>query len=267
MSKDGVYVVAELGVNWFGEMGVLRDMVCDCAIAGADAIKLQMFSESEIRDLPNADLLRQMVLSGSDVLDICELAHKKGLDVIVTPMYPEAIEVLKLLPVDGIKIRAKDWMNTDLVRAALALRKPTYISVPYTKGEIKRPEGKTDLELHSALTRTFGDNIWHVMCVPLYPPQMEDLCLFVLNSPLISGFSDHVPYWTTAFQAVAARLNWEASKNISTRKRFYLEVHVMPYYADLGHTEDEVPDAKVSMTLDDLALLVLAVSRGERAVG
>jgi len=261
VSKYGVYVCAELGCNWLGKWEILEQMVDEAAYAGADAVKLQMFCSEEVKGHPAYDLLKKMVLSAYDVETICERAHNKNIDVVVTPMNPSAVDMLKDTKIDGVKIRAKDWLRSEIVEPAMALGKPTYISVPYENGVIKKPGEVDDSDFHRGFMRTKARNTYHIMCIPKYPPSLEDLTLYV--SSQVDGYSNHYPDWTIPLMAGYGKMAHDASRPSSVRRRFYLEVHVMPVVSPFH----DVLDKDVSIDFSDLKKLVTALNNGERAVG
>ncbi|MDD5511702.1 MAG: N-acetylneuraminate synthase family protein [Dehalococcoidales bacterium] len=261
VSKEGVYVSAEIGVNWLGKWNILEQMVDESAYAGADAVKLQMFCSEEVKGHPAYDLLKKMVLSAYDVETICERAHKKNIDVVVTPMNPSAVDMLKDTKIDGVKIRAKDWLRTDIVEPAMALGKPTYISVPYENGVINKPAEVSDEDFRRGYMRTRARNTYHVMCIPKYPPKLEDLTLYV--SSQVDGYSNHYPDWTIPLMAGYGKMAHDAARPSSVRRRFYLEVHVM---ADITPPPGPL-DRDVSIYFSDLKKLVDALNKGEKAVG
>lgn len=232
MSKEGIYIVAELGVAWRARQSVLYGMVDAAAAAKADAIKLQMFDWNAVKTSPLAEELKPMVIPPAAVYDVASYAKDKGLEVVVTPMYLDAIYALRDMTdvIDGLKIRAKDWCNAELVDAAMASGKRTYISVPFERENIVRPEGMGHREFTSAVLKTHGGMTSRVYCIPKYPPLPSDINL--LEAVKQDGYSNHYPLWTVPYNAAWGRILWENMHN--TKSRYYLEVHVMP--------EDALPD-------------------------
>jgi sialic acid synthase SpsE len=235
----------------------MRGLIEAAATAGADAVKFQMFSPREVKDSRWRDALESMVLHSADLYHYASMAKELGLDVVVTPMYPEAVEELRAIDevIDGIKVRATDWANAAIVDPAIATRKPVYISVPHNVDTVVKPEGMTHQQFMSAFLKTHSAKVSRVYCVPRYPTALEDLAM--LTAVTCDGYSNHFPAWTVPYTAACNRIMWENIHN--TKSRYYLEVHIMPDGANPADTIDHA----VSITAADLKALVQAVKLAE----
>jgi len=278
MSKDGMYLCAELGVNWDGKKELLNRMVGDCIDAGVDAIKLQMFDTDSVRDYPLElrQRLMPMILDEIDIIDIAERVHESKIDLIVTPFYLGAFKTLRELPIDGIKIRAKDWWKFEFHNATRDWDIPVYTSVPYTMGEIDWsgvPEEIRKDKGVSMLSRTRGKKRYRVYCIPKYPPATDELNLYMVTN--FDGISLHSPDWCDHF--AAACINIKKQYDNGEKRRFYIEVHYMPtvYTGEDIHPlwargilgRESFIDGAVSLSQRDLESLVKACADLEEAIG
>jgi sialic acid synthase SpsE len=154
---DRVMVVAELGVNHDGSVARAIELTEAAAVAGADAIKLQVFCADRLMNasaefaayqvgvtgstpstcsgqagLPQAnsprDMLRRYELGDDDLRKIVGHARDLGLAVIATPFSPEDVARLVKLDLSAVKIASPDLVNWPLLRAAAAMGKPLLVS-------------------------------------------------------------------------------------------------------------------------------------------
>ena len=260
MSKDGVYVCAEIGVNWMGDKERLWNMIRACGEAEADAVKLQMFNEEVISSYPDEliEKLEPMILDSGDVLRASELAHNLDMELVVTPMYYEAVEYLQEMgdAIDGVKIRAKDWTNMRLRAKASELDLPTYVSVPHEEGQVFNKDHISAGLFRQVYASTRGPKTYRIYCIPKYPPVIAD---YYLNNVVHhDGVSLHSSHWDIHYAAAVLAVN--AQYYHGTKRRFYVEPHVTIY-------SDRCIDYAVSIHMKDLRSLCKAVWRLEGAIG
>lgn len=264
MSKDGVYVCADLGVNWCGKFDLLTKMMKTCSWRGVDAVKVQYFDQ-EYLETNKADYtpelrkrLDKMVLNFSHLYTLScvakELEHK--VDFIVTPFSAKLAENLKDVPLDGIKIRSKDWLNKEMWDVVKDWNVQRYVSVPYDNNQAMI--GKADgPKVAWAMGRRGGGN-HRVYCIPKYPPTLEELNL--TNVEQHDGFSCHYPDHHIPLIAATIAVNRQVKYG---KRRFYLEVHFkMPKIKN-----SLMPDANVSLNDYGLGDLCRGVKMLEEAIG
>lgn len=254
MSKDGIYVCAELGVNWNGDFKILKDEVLEMKMAGVDAVKLQLFDKDALQAYEPTlrGRLENMVLDAPDVLEISERVHACELELVVTPMYIEAFDWLKDMPIDGIKIRAKDWLRDDFYEASRKFDVPVYTSIPCVAGEMVQATP-------TQFARTRGKERYRIYCVPLYPPEKSDLNLWKVVD--FDGCSLHSRDWWDHFAAACINIQYQYYHNL--RRRFYVEAH---YLAQALPRECQ-PDADVSVDWKGMKDLARACEEFEEAIG
>jgi len=210
---DRVLVIAELGVNHDGSPAKAIELTDAAATAGADAIKLQVFSAERLlnasaefaayqvglADSPR-DMLRKYELKDDEFRRIAVYARRRGLAVIATPFSPEDVERIAAWDLSAVKIASPDLVNWPLLREAAAIGKPMLISTgAATMLEVKRTV--------SWLTE------WHTTaallhCVSAYPVEdelahvswMRELRRF----GCAVGYSDHTTDELAGAVAVAA---------------------------------------------------------------
>lgn len=208
------YVIAEIGVNHNGDVGLAHRLIDAAAEAGADAVKFQTYVTDELvmsdvrqaayqsRNLgeagTQADMLRQLELPFGAFAELAEHCRRVGVDFISTAFDPPSLEFVASLRPVCLKWASGELTNKPLLMQAAKTGLPLLLSTGMgSLTEIARTvdwlEGRMPLVI--------------LQCVSDYPAAIEDQNLRVL--PVLrnafgcpTGFSDHTigPY-----AAIAAR--------------------------------------------------------------
>jgi len=153
-----VFVCAEIGVN-FRNLNEADEMIREAAAAGADAVKFQAYSMEEAARSPIKHLAK-IQLGPMDIRYLYWRCRAAGVELMVTPMYPEAVPMLDPY-VQRWKIRYKDRENREILDAIEKTGKPALIS---------------------------GKNVF---CSPEYPPAKYPPSHSWVN---YEGYSCHIPF-------------------------------------------------------------------------
>ena len=175
------FIIAEIGVNWDGDLNLAKEMMEKAKNIGCDAVKFQAFNKSVIGNHPEYDRLIKTSISKSNIQEINDLAKTIGIEWFCTPMYVEAVELLNPY-VKRFKIREFDSRKllenktSDLINEILKTDKEIIVS--------------SQLSLEKS---EFYNNpkIKWLYCVPKYPCSLEDIDFSELNK--FNGFSNHCP--------------------------------------------------------------------------
>jgi len=176
-----VFVVAEIGVNWDGNIELVKEMIKEAKNAGCQAVKFQAFQEDQIKDHPEKSRLIKSAISKDNVQAINDIAKTVGLEWFCTPMYLEAVTILDPY-VKRFKVREIDGRPLfenkipELIEHILETKKEIIISSQ------KSPE---DIKLNN------NSNIHWLYCVPKYPCELSDLDFSQLKN--FDGYSNHCP--------------------------------------------------------------------------
>ena len=259
MSKEGIYVCAEMGCNWNSDFERLKTWVGDLADIKVDAVKIQVFDKETIKDYDPVlrGQLENMILGFDEVWELSGLCKAKNVDLVVTPMYIEAFDWLKDISIQGLKIRAKDWYKEEYINMQHKFRCPMYISIPHVKG-IRTPV-PADVDEGKAFFHTRGNERYRLYCVPQYPPRTEDMVLG--NAGDFDGISIHSKKWYEHY--AGACMNIWKQWDTGTKRRFYLEAHVLPW----TEPHERCIDEPVSLTMHELGQLVVACVELEDLIG
>ena len=262
ISREGVYLCADIGINWRGDLSTMERMIEQAAGAGFDAVKLQWFDRDFIEEQDyEPDLKRQlytMCLNETMVMTIASMVRARKMELVVTPFFLHALEKMPE-DVDGIKIRAADCFRTDLIRKAQTYDLPVYISQPVIDGYFKKPEDVPEGKFFEVMSCLMMPDTYGVMCTPKYPPESNELHLSRVVD--FNGYSSHYPDPAVPLMAATIAVNAVSKKR---KRRFYLEVHMVP-----GHHPDDswrFPDLKVSLDAKEMSQLAKGVSILEEGV-
>jgi sialic acid synthase SpsE len=211
-----VFIIAECCVN-FRSMSEADLMIKAAAEAGADACKFQAFKKHDIDGHPRADELKRIVLSQDDIAYLHYRCKQHGVELMVTPMYVDAIDMLDQY-VKRWKVRCFDRYNG-----------PLWTKLFDTGKEV----------IFSSQTLPENKYYWRkvLYCDPNYPPKWWPKCLSFSG---FDGYSCHIP---------------EVEHAVFVTKAFdlkYLEMHVRLDHYCQGY---EPIDQKVSINMTELRRL------------
>lgn len=184
------FVVAEIGVNWDGELSLVKDMMIHAKNSGCDAVKFQAFEEDIVKEHPESSRLMKTSISSENIEDIDRLSKSVGIEWFCTPMYPKAVNLLEPY-VKKFKIRVADGReilcnkDTKLFDAILKTNKEIIISCETSP--VKNKYYKSN-------------NIKWLYCVSKYPCNFSDLDFSNMND--FNGYSNHCPHFLAPLTAV-----------------------------------------------------------------
>jgi N,N'-diacetyllegionaminate synthase len=213
-----VFVVTEAGVNHDGSVEEALRLVDSARLAGADAVKFQVFCADRLLspDAPTAEyqrhtagaadqgeLLARLELDRDAYGHIADHCRATGIQFLATPFDPNDLEFLLTLDVPAIKIASTDLTNRPLLAAAFASGLPVLLST----GASVRAE----IDRAVAWYRREGSSAPLVLlhCVSSYPTPAEEANLGAIATlrrryGLPVGYSDHTTSTQTGALAVAA---------------------------------------------------------------
>lgn len=243
------YVIAELGINHNGDVGIARKLLEAAAQAGADAAKLQTFKTENFisRSSDYFNLLKDTELSSADIATLIAQAEKLGITLFASVFDEESTELWAGKDAAAYKMASGELTHLPLLRHVSAKGRPMIISTG----------GGTVDEISAAITaiKNAGPNTPYAIlhCVSNYPTQARDAnlaCMAGLRDRfgVPVGFSDHTANIGTAIAAAA--LGAEIIE-----KHFTLD-RSMPG-----------PDQALSTTPEDFKIMVDCIREAHEAIG
>jgi N-acetylneuraminate synthase/N,N'-diacetyllegionaminate synthase len=260
--KQPVFVVAEIGINHNGDIGLAKESIYAAAEAGANSVKFQNYrTEDFIADRslmldytsqgknvrePQYDLFKRCELSRNQLALLKETCDSCGIVFHGTPTSKEGIDDLVSLGAAVLKNGSDYLTNLDLVRAMGETGLTTVLSTGMAT--------LTEIDQAVQVFRETGNpNLLLLHCTSSYPTPPEETNLSRLNTlktvfGVPVGFSDHTTGTTAAIGSVIMGACW-------IEKHFTLD-RSLPG-----------PDHWFSMNPTELRELVMAVRDVEKMIG
>jgi N,N'-diacetyllegionaminate synthase len=195
-TETEIVVIAELGVNHMGSFEWIMNMLPQVKAAGADAIKLQLFTPDLYTSRSNLERYQQiskLVISKSDFLQIQKLGKSLDLPVFATPVSHDWVQFIA----DNcgvIKIASGDFTFDPTVDAALK----TSAQIIISSGATTRDEVIAFIEKAKIIRSEdkYQDSLALLHCISSYPPFLRESNLSAIPdliqlTGLTIGFSSH----------------------------------------------------------------------------
>jgi sialic acid synthase SpsE len=249
-----VLVVAEIGNNHEGSVGVARRLVEEAAACGADAVKFQTFkTEAFVRrsDTRRFDQLKRFEFSARDFADLAEAARALKLLFLSTPLDLGSVDALDPI-VDAFKIASGDNDFYPLLARVASAGKPLILSSGASDlDQIQR--SVSFLQASTKAGRSRAD-IAVLHCVSSYPAPLEEANLrsipFLMQKlSLTIGYSDHTLSPDAALLAVG------------------LGARIVEKHFTLDKNFSDFRDHRISADPEDLRALVRRIREAEALLG
>jgi sialic acid synthase SpsE/sugar phosphate isomerase/epimerase len=257
--QSPTFVIAEIGNNHNGDIGLARELV-DLAIdAKADCVKFQMRDLSSLYtnhgknaeagyDLGSQytlDLLNKFQLSNDELCSLFDYCSQRGILPLCTPWDLTSLKVLDDYGLVAFKVASADLTNFEMLEALGKIGKPIICST----GMSSEAEIKSSVDL----LRRLGSSFSLLHCNSTYPTPFKDVNLSYLTrlkqlAGTVIGYSGHERGFHVPLAAVAlgARI---------------IEKHITIDRSMQGN------DHKVSLLPEELAEMVKQIRNIEEAMG
>jgi sialic acid synthase SpsE len=259
-SEHPAYLIAEAGANHNRDLGVARELIDVAAEAGADAVKFQTYSGSQIysRKTPKfkylaaiddrspGELLEAISLPREWQPELSQHAAGRGIQFLSTPFDTDAVRELDELDVPVLKIASFEIVDLQLIRSAAATGRPLIISTGMAvMGEIEDALG--------AASEAGAPAVGLMQCTSVYPAPPERANLRAMETMRRAfgvpvGLSDH----TTG---IAVPIAAGALGAAFVEKHFTLD-RTMPG-----------PDHPFALEPDELKAMVAGIREAQQALG
>lgn len=215
--KHRVFIIAEIGVNFNGDIGLAKSMIEAAKECGADCVKFQTFTAETLvtggtpkvpyqldRHNPTEshyDMIQKLEFRREDHSPIIEFCRELNIEFLSTPYDVESAKFLSTLGVGMFKVCSADLIDLPLHRYLASTGKPVILSTGMA----------TLAEIDEALMvyrECNHDKINLMHCVANYPCAAESLNMRALRLlhdafDLPVGYSDHSIGPSAAILAVA----------------------------------------------------------------
>jgi N,N'-diacetyllegionaminate synthase len=213
--KNDLFIIAEIGVNHNGSLGMATKLIDVAKKAGADAVKFQTFKAKMVvskmapkaeyqkndTDDTQLEMVEKYELSEHDYISIIKYCNEQNILFMSTPFDNESADLLDRFNVPLFKIGSGDLTNYHLLKYVASKKKPMIIST-----------GMSNIDEVSQAVDVVSNNgcpaVYLLHCVSCYPTQCEDVNMKSIttmkekfNIPV--GFSDHTNGYHAAIVAVS----------------------------------------------------------------
>ena len=230
-----VFVVAEIGSNWEGDVKKAKKIIHECKNAGTNAVKFQMWRANDLysQKHPQWNMIRKSELTFKKAEKIKKYADSIGIEFFCSPFYPEGVDYLESLGVKKYKIASRTCLLTDknsleTLEKVARTQKPVIISMGMGGNK------KQIMKIFSKSKKTF------CYCISEYPAPFEKINW--KKAIKYDGFSDHS-------LGIDAAFLFTLLKKQTSAKQITIEKHVK-----LKNSKG--PDASTSITTGLLKELV-----------
>ncbi|MFG6415765.1 N-acetylneuraminate synthase [Roseateles sp. DC23W] len=211
---DQTLVIAEIGVNHNGDIGLAKEMIAAARETGVDVVKFQTYKAEEVMtdETPLAgymkdgdknflELARRLELSFDETLTLQAYAKELGIEFLSSPFDVPSTDFLGTIGMRRMKIPSGETVNPFLLRAAAATRLPLIVST----GMATLEEVRRSLDF---LKRHDSGPVTVLHCTTQYPaePQycnLRAMATMAREFGLPVGYSDHTPGIEISLAAVA----------------------------------------------------------------
>ncbi|MSU73610.1 N-acylneuraminate-9-phosphate synthase [Candidatus Kaiserbacteria bacterium] len=202
--EEPVFVIAEIGINHNGDMSLAKQLVDAAKDAGADAVKFQKRTTTEIltkegRDKPYTsphayaatygEHRDKLEFSEEQYHDLKKYCAEKGILFFASVWDTVSTDFMDRLGTDAYKIPSADMINIPLIEYVAQKDRPILLSTGMNTLE------EIDAAVQAALKHNNRVIIFH--CLSLYPAPEEKLNMRFMNvlkerfAPLPFGYSGH----------------------------------------------------------------------------
>lgn len=174
-------LIAEIGQNHNGDMGLARELIHAARDAGADVAKFQIFDARRLfprEGNPWYEYNLKTELDRTQVEELFGLCAAAGIEFMASVFDAERVQWLEALGVRRYKVASRSISDTPLLSALAATGKPLLVSLGHWSGEgfpVLQGAGPVDF----------------LYCVSRYPAPLDSLRLASVDFTAYAGFSDH----------------------------------------------------------------------------
>jgi len=257
--QSPTFIIAEVGNNHNGDIGLAKELVDLAVEAKVDCVKFQMRDLSSLYsnqgkngeagyDLGSQytlDLLNRFQLSNDELCQVFDYCKLRGILPLCTPWDLVSVRVLDEYGLEGFKVASADFTNYEMLEALAKTGKPLICSTGMSK--------EAEIRGSVSLLRRLGVPYALLHCNSTYPTPFKDVNLSYLPrlkelAGSVVGYSGHERGFAVPLAAVVlgARI---------VEKHFTLDRNM------------EGNDHKVSLLPDEFAEMVRQIRNVEEAMG
>jgi N-acetylneuraminate synthase len=205
------FIVAEIGINHNGDLGIAKKLISAAVLAGCDAVKFQkrtidvVYTAEELnkpRENPfgptNGDLKRGLEFGKKEYVEIDNYCKENNIIWFSSTWDEDSVDFIEQFNPPCFKIASASLADDNLLKHTLATNRPIILST-----------GMSTLEQIDHAVEVLGkENLIILHCTSTYPSKLEELnlkCIQTLNEryALPVGYSGHDVGLATTVAAVS----------------------------------------------------------------
>jgi N-acetylneuraminate synthase/N,N'-diacetyllegionaminate synthase len=186
-------IIAEIGQNHNGDMGLAREMIKIAADSGADVAKFQLYDAKALfprQGNPWFDYNCRTELSRDQLELLAGQCRESGIEFMSSVFDAERVAWLEDVGVKRYKVASRSIRDQALLQALIATGKPLIVSL----GHWNKPCFPI---IDTPVKVDF------LYCISKYPTAFEDVKLSTVDFTRYAGFSDHTLGLTAPMAALA----------------------------------------------------------------
>ncbi|MEM9773555.1 MAG: N-acetylneuraminate synthase family protein [Chloroflexota bacterium] len=169
------YIISEIHPQHSGEMRDAKAMILQSHMAGADAVKVQIYDTQKL----HGNQIRSYVeLTKDELAELKAYAEMLGIDFFGSVFNLDRVDWCEELGFTHYKIASRSVEDRELCEKIIGIGKPTIISL-----------GMWDWESKGIPYQ--GDHLSYLYCVAQYPTFLEDVAMPNFSDSFFDGYSDH----------------------------------------------------------------------------
>ena len=207
-------IIAEIGINHCGDLGLAKEMIELAKSNGADVAKFQLYRPEKLlarQDFPERDwkVILASELSFLEARELKDHCDQLEIEFMASAFDYERLGWLEDFGVKRHKIASRMIYDREYCEAVKATFKPYLVSTGRTKNEYNRL-GESVVDTYWRVGRKMLGSSW-LYCISKYPTELMDVGFnrYTFTQQLskkwewYDGFSDHTVGLTAAKTAIA----------------------------------------------------------------
>lgn len=167
-----MFIISEISPQFGGKVEVAEQMILQSKLAGADAIKVQLYTETQF-----GNERAYLSMSYLDLERLKNFADNLNIPLFATPFTFDRLDWCLKLNLPYLKVAARMHLeNSDLVKEIMNQNIPTFVSIPS--------------DLNPNLVQKY-DHATYLYCVVKYPTRVDEFSMPDFNKSCFEGISDH----------------------------------------------------------------------------
>jgi len=195
-----IEIIAEIGINHNGYMGLAKDMIWAAKEAGADVAKFQIYDPKRVLDknhpllVDHWETILATELSRDQVNILKGECDRAGIEFLASVFRPEVVEWTEEIGMERYKIASRSVYDKPLAKAIAKTGKPVIVS--YGMIEPDWPPYIWWEHMDGGVIQG-NPQISKLYCVSKYPTELSDIdfydggTLSLFQQGVYQGFSDH----------------------------------------------------------------------------